>query len=172
MSIRLQISKIKATFCYIAFIVIINTSFPYFPFMTIAHTAFSSADMIIGVIYVLRDFAQREIKHYVILAMLIGAGASYLLADKAIAIASLCSFIVGETIDWGIYTYTGKPLSQRILWSSAISAPIDSTVFLAIYGPFNLVGISVITSSKVIGVLVVWYLWRRRARADAVNALA
>jgi queuosine precursor transporter len=162
----------KATLCYISFIIIINFSYPYFPFITIAHTPFSSGDMLIGIIYVLRDFTQREINHYVILAMLFGTGISYLLADKSIAIASICSFMIGEFIDWGIFTFTGKPLSQRLLWSSAISAPIDSMVFLAIYGPFNLAGISVISFSKVLGVLLLWYLWRRRVQSSAINALA
>ena len=166
------LAKYKATFCYISFIIIINYSYPYFPFITIAHAPFSSGDMVIGIIYVLRDFAQREIKHYVILAMLFGAGISYLLADKSMAIASLCSFMVGEFIDWGIFTFTGKPLSQRLLWSSAISAPIDSIVFLAIYGPFNFAGISVISFSKLLGVLLLWYMWRRRLRSVAINAMA
>src|SRR5690606_4332743 len=128
------------------FIVVVNCGYPIFPFITIAHSPFSSGDVLVGMVYIFRDFAQREIKHYVILAMLFGAAVSYLLADKTMAIASLCAFSIGETIDWAIFTFTGKPLSQRLLWSSAISAPIDSGVFLAIYGPFNLAGIAVLTS--------------------------
>lgn len=159
---RSQLLRYKATISYILFVVIINSSYPYFPFLSIKGAPFSTGDMIVGAIYVFRDFAQREIKHYVIFAMLIGILISYIFADKDIAIASVCSFAVGEFIDWGIFTFTQKPLSQRLLWSSIISAPIDSVVFLAIYGPFNLIGIGVLSASKMLGVLLVWYVWRQK----------
>jgi hypothetical protein len=154
--------KLKATITYIVFIIIINTAYAYFPFMTIAGAPFSSGDMVVGAVYIFRDFAQREIKHYVIFAMLFGVIVSYLFADKAMAVASVCAFTVAETIDWAIFTFTGKPLSQRLIWSSIISAPMDSIVFLSIYGPLNLAGILVLTASKSLGVLFVWYVWRRR----------
>lgn len=157
-----KLLKIKATLYYIICIVAINYAYQVFPFLTIANSPFSTGDMVVGAVYVFRDFSQREIKHYVIIAMLFGALISFLLADKAIAIASLSSFVVGELIDWSIFTFTGKPLSQRLLWSSAISAPIDSVVFLAIYGPFNLAGVLVLSASKSLGVLLVWFVWRWR----------
>jgi uncharacterized PurR-regulated membrane protein YhhQ (DUF165 family) len=154
--------RYKSTLTYLIFIILINTAYPIFPFMTIAGAPFSTGDMLVGAVYVLRDFAQREAKHYVILAMLLGAAISYLFADKAMAIASVAAFTVAETIDWAIFTFTNKPLSERLLWSSSISAPIDSMVFLAILGPFNLAGILVLCASKTLGVLLLWYVWRRR----------
>jgi len=157
-----KILSIKATISYLVFIIVVNTTYIYFPYMTIAHAPFSTGDLLVGAIYIFRDFAQREIKHYVILAMILGVVISYCFADKSMAIASVCAFAVAETIDWVIFTFTGKPLSQRLLLSSAISAPADSFVFLAIYGPLNIAGILVLTSSKVLGVLLVWYVWRKR----------
>ena len=157
-----KILSIKATLCYLVFIILVNTTYQYFPFMTIAHAPFSTGDVMVGAIYILRDFAQREIKHYVIFAMLIGVTISYCFADKTMAIASVCAFTVAETIDWLIFTFTGKPLSQRLILSSTISAPADTLVFLAIYGPLNLAGFFVLTSSKALGVLLVWWVWRKR----------
>ncbi|HEV2614083.1 MAG TPA: VUT family protein [Gammaproteobacteria bacterium] len=157
-----KICSIKATLCYLAFIVLVNSMYPYFPFMTIAHAPFSTGDVMVGAIYIFRDFAQREIKHYVIIAMLIGVTISYCFADKTMAIASVCAFTVAETIDWLIFTYTGKPLSQRLILSSTLSAPADTLVFLAIYGPLNFAGFLVMTSSKALGVLLVWWVWRKR----------
>jgi uncharacterized PurR-regulated membrane protein YhhQ (DUF165 family) len=157
----MKLLRYKATFAYLFFIILINTTYPYFPFMTIAHTPFSSGDMLVGAIYIFRDFAQREIRHYVILAMLLGVFISYLFADEAMVIASVCAFTVAETIDWAIFTFTGKPLSQRLLWSSAISVPADTLIFLAIYGPFNFAGILVLCASKFLGVLIVWMIWKR-----------
>ena len=157
-----NITKIKATLCYIIFIIVVNSSYIYFPFMTIAHAPFSTGDMVVGAVYIFRDFAQREIKHYVILAMIFGAVVSYAFADKEMAIASLCAFTVAETIDWAIFTFTGKPLSQRLLLSSALSIPADTLVFLGIYGPFNVAGVMVLCTSKLIGVFIVWQVWRQK----------
>ncbi len=157
-----KIKSIKATLCYIVFIIAINSSYIYFPFVTVFHTPFSSGDLLVGAIYIFRDFAQQEIKHYVILAMIFGVIISYCFADKTMAVASVCAFTVAETIDWAIFTFTGKPLSQRLFLSSALSAPADSFVFLSIYGPLNLAGIFVLTLSKVSGVLLVWWIWKKR----------
>ncbi len=157
-----KLLRFKATICYLVFIILINTTYQYFPFMTIWHAPFSTGDMMVGMVYIFRDFAQREIKHYVIFAMLIGVFISYIFADKTMAIASVCAFSVAETIDWLIFTFTGKPLSQRLILSSTLSAPADSFVFLAIYGPLNLAGMVVLTASKALGVLLVWLVWRKR----------
>lgn len=162
-----KILSIKSTLCYIVFIIAVNSTYIYFPFVTVFHTAFSSGDIVVGAIYIFRDFAQREIKHYVILAMIVGVIISYSFADKTMAVASVCAFTVAETIDWAIFTFTGKPLSQRLLLSSAISAPADSFVFLAIYGPLNVAGVLVLTLSKVSGVLLVWYVWKKRQPKSA-----
>jgi uncharacterized PurR-regulated membrane protein YhhQ (DUF165 family) len=124
-----KVLSIKATLCYIAFIIIVNSTYIYFPFVTIAHAPFSTGDMLVGAIYIFRDFAQREIRHYVILAMILGVVISYCFADKSMAVASVCAFTVAETIDWLIFTFTGKPLSQRLILSSTLSAPADSFVF-------------------------------------------
>jgi hypothetical protein len=153
----------KCTITYIAFIILINSAYNYFPYATIAGAPFSTGDMVVGMVYIFRDFAQREIKHYVILAMLFGAAVSYFMADKTMAIASVVAFSVAETIDWVIFTYTKKPLSQRLFWSASISAPIDSIIFLSIYGPLNVAGVLVLCLSKTLGVLLVWLIWRRRS---------
>lgn len=160
----ITLNRLKCTLAYIIFIIVINSAYSYFPFTTIAGAPFSTGDIVVGMIYIFRDFAQREIKHYVILAMLFGAGVSYVFADKTMAIASVAAFSVAETIDWAIFTFTKKPLSQRLFWSAAISAPIDSFIFLSIYGPLNLAGILVLCVSKTLGVALVWLVWRRRSQ--------
>lgn len=146
---------------YIGMIVVLNTLFVYLPFISAYGQSFSAADLLVGGIYIVRDFAQREIKHYIFLAMLIGAAISYLLADQSIAIASLAAFLVGETLDWAIFTYTKKPLSQRLIFSSAISAPIDSVVFLGMAGRLHLLEFLMMTFGKVVGVFIIWLCWQR-----------
>lgn len=150
------------TLSYVAFIVLINYGISYAPYLTLFGAPYSSADVIVGLIYVFRDLAQREIKHYVIGAMLIGSILSYFLADKTIAIASVTAFSVGELIDWSIYTFTKRPLSKRILWSASCSAPVDTALFLYMIHQFNEAGFFVMILGKLTGVIVVWYLWRLR----------
>src|SRR5690348_7027339 len=102
-----------ATLTYIVFIIFLNMVMVYCPPIHIFSYPISPGDAVVGFIYIVRDFTQREIKHYVFFAMLIGAGASYVLANHAIAIASVSAFIVGELVDWSVYTFTKRPLSQR-----------------------------------------------------------
>src|SRR5688500_7746168 len=111
----LNFLRFKATFAYILLIIFINSLFSYSPTLLIFNQPFSPADITVGAIYIFRDFSQREIKHYVLLAMLVGGILSYLCAAKAIAFASIMAFFIAEIIDWLIFTLTKKPLSQRLL---------------------------------------------------------
>ncbi len=152
-----------ATSSYIVLVVFINCLYTYAPVFTIYSQRLSVADILVGSIYIVRDFAQREIRHYVLIAMLIGGVLSYLLAAKAIAIASIAAFATGECIDWAIFTFTKKPLSQRLLWSSLISAPIDSAVFLFVAARLQSLEFSIMTVAKIAGVLALWFFWKRKA---------
>lgn len=152
-----------ASFSYISMILLINVLFVYLPGVSAFGQSFSPADMMVGCIYIVRDFAQREIKHYIFIAMLVGAGLSYLLANQEIALASLAAFLVGETIDWAIFSFTKKPLSQRLIWSSALSSPIDSWVFLAVAHRLHLLEFTMMTLGKIIGILVLWLIWKKVA---------
>lgn len=152
--------RYKATLSYIIFIVILNCLYSYLPMISFYNQLFTPADMIVGAVYIFRDFAQREIKHKVIFAMLIGAVLSYLMASKDVAYASVCAFAVGETIDWLVYTFTKKPLSQRLIWSSVISVPLDSYVFMMMINGMLFLEFALMNVSKFAGVLLVWLLWK------------
>jgi uncharacterized PurR-regulated membrane protein YhhQ (DUF165 family) len=151
-----------ATYSYIALIVLLNTIFSYVPDLQVFGQPLSWADFVVGLIYVSRDFAQRETRHWVIVAMLAGCAISFLLAEKQAAIASLGAFAAGEFIDWGIFTWTKKPLSQRILWSSLVSAPVDSYVNLYLLNQMNWPSMGLMLIMKTLGVLALWYIWRIR----------
>ncbi len=156
--------RFACTISYIILIVMINSIFVYAPYIVIRGSLISSGDLVVGAVYILRDFVQREIKHYVILAMLLGCFCSYVLAEQEIAIASLCAFFIGELIDWGIYTFTRKPLSQRLLWSSGVSAPIDSAIFLYLTHMLNPEGFLALVLGKFLGIFAVWFSWRLRSK--------
>ena len=158
--------RFACTISYIILIVLINSIFVYAPYITVRGSLISSGDIVVGVVYILRDFVQREIKHYVIVAMLLGCFCSYMLAEKQVAVASLSAFFVGEFIDWAIYTFTQKPLSARLLWSSGVSAPVDSVIFLYLTNMLNPEGLFALISGKFLGIFAVWISWRLRERAQ------
>lgn len=164
MNFTLLLRKYKATIAYIITIVVVNVLYSYLPYVSWFNNAVSPADAIVGAIYIARDFAQREIKHKVMIAMFVGAVLSYLMAAEQVAFASVVAFSVGETIDWLIFTFTRKPLSERLLWSAIISTPIDSYVFLSLLANLNWVEFCAMTLAKILGVVLVWLTWKRRNR--------
>ena len=166
-----RLCNYKYSITYIILIVLLNTLFAYIPLMQIFSTEISPMDWTVGVVYVLRDFAQRELEHKVIFAMFVGSLISYILAGKDLAIASTSAFLIAEFVDWSVYTFTKQPLSQRILLSASLSAPIDSSVFLWIIHQLNWLAVLILSLTKILGVLIVWYGWRSRERRTTANHL-
>ena len=117
-----------------------------------------------GIVYLVRDFAQRELGHRIFVAMVIGSLLSYFLATPAVALASVSAFIAGELIDWSIFTLSKKPLSQRLIWSACISAPIDSLIFISLLGYLSIASFTLMTAGKIIGVCIIWLIWKARSR--------
>lgn len=155
--------KYLQTLTYIALIVVVNYAFSIVdPIILPNGSAWPPVSLIVGFIFVSRDFAQREIGHGVIIAMLIGGVISYFMASPQIAMASVAAFLVSEFIDWAIYTFTGKTLSQRILLSSIVATPVDSAVFLYMAGFGSPFAVLIQTLSKMVGAVIVWWVIRQR----------
>jgi len=151
------------TSLYILLIVAVNYGFSVVPLVDLpGGEKWPPMSLIVGFIFVARDFAQREIGHKVILAMLVAGGLSYIMASPFIAIASITAFLISEFADWSVYSFTGKKFHERVLWSSAIGTPLDSIVFLAIIGHLSVVGVVAMTASKMLGALGVWWMLKRR----------
>lgn len=161
--------KFKYTALYILLIVAVNYAFSVVPLVELPGGGkWPPMTLVVGFIFVARDFAQKEIGHSVILAMLMAAAISYFMADPFIAVASLAAFLVSEFCDWAVYTFTKKPFSQRVLLSSALGTPVDSVIFLGIIGIASVEGVVLMSASKMIGALVVWYLIKNRDTAASV----
>jgi len=155
--------KLQYTLGYVALIVLVNWLFTVVPLVDLlGGEKWPPVSIIVGFIFIARDFAQREVGHRVILAILVAGGISYVMADPHVAMASISAFLISEFADWAIYSFTGRPFAQRILISSAVSTPIDSVVFLGMIDHLSVVGVLVMTASKMLGALVVWWLVRRR----------
>ena len=148
---------------YILSVVSVNIAFSFVPLLQLPGGEFwSPVSLIVGFTFVIRDYAQREIGHWVLPAMLLGGLVSGVMADAGVALASVCAFLVGEFLDWAVYTYTGRSFSQRILLSSALSTPVDSAVFLFMVGIFSVPGVLFMTAGKMVGAVIVYFLARRR----------
>ena len=168
--------RYKFTTLYVALIVAVNYAFTVVPLVKLPDgTMWPPVALLVGFVFVARDFAQREVGHKVLLAMLVGVAISYFMANPSVATASAAAFLISELVDWAVYTYTKRPLSQRVLFSSLLGAPVDSAIFLGLLSllspagvaALSPVGIAAMTASKLIGALIVWWMIRRREHASA-----
>lgn len=98
--------------------------------------------------------------------MLVAGGISYFMSAPVVALASVTAFLISEAIDWAVYTFTRKPLSQRILVSSAVAVPVDTIVFLQMVGFFDWTAVALVSAAKMLGALVFWYVLRNREAAE------
>lgn len=151
--------KIKYTIGYVLAIVLINIGFVYVPLLPLFGTGemYPPMALVVGLVFVLRDYAQQEIGHKVLGAMAIGGVLSYFMASPYVAIASVTAFLVSELVDWAYYTWSKKSLRQRILISSLLSTPIDSAVFLLMINQFSFVATLAMFASKMLAALFIWY---------------
>lgn len=167
--------KLRWTITYTLLIPLVNWAFSWTPLFELPDgSMWSPFSIVVGLILVFRDFAQREIGHFVFLPLLIGVGISFFMAPPEIAMAGGIAFFASEVIDWAIYTFTKRPLSQRVLLSSFAAVPVDTVVFLsganmAIPGIFTWWTFASMVVSKLSGAFVVYYLIRRREQKQATH---
>lgn len=153
---------------YVVLIPLVNWSFAHVPTLAIAGGGlWSPMAIVTGLILVFRDFAQREVGHYIFIPLLIGLAISYAMAPAAIALASSAAFAISELVDWAIYSFTKKPLSKRVLISSAASAPLDTAIFwygasMVEPGVFHWATLITAIASKMVGALVVYAILKHR----------
>jgi len=161
---------ILAVGAYVAFIVLVNWLFiPENLIEGVTQWSTNSwmgtlylANVIVGFVFVLRDYAQREIGHKVLLATLLAGLPVWWLAGPGLAVASLTAFVLSETTDWAVYSFTKRPLQSRILVSSLLSVPVDTLAFQHLAGYLTPAAFVTEVLSKAVGVAIVWYLLRLR----------
>ena len=150
------------TATYILSIVLVNWLFVVVPGVATPFGEFYLATVVVGFVFVLRDYAQREVGHKILLATLAAGIITWYMTSPALAIASLTAFFISESADWAIFSFTRRPLQQRILISSLISVPLDTLAFLYLSGFLTPISFSTEVVSKAVGVALVWFLLRAR----------
>ena len=163
----LTVPRMFSLFTYIVLIVGVNFAFTVTPLIPLPNgEMWAPLSLIVGFIFVVRDFAQRRVGHHVLWGMLVGCVVSWFMASPQLALASAAAFAVGELGDWAVYTFTRRPFSQRILISSLVGAPLDSIVFLGMIGIATAWSVITMSLSKLAGSLLVWWLVRRREQRE------
>ena len=153
---------------YVASIVAVNWLFAppqLVPGLTVWGTPYGDlylANLVVGFVFVFRDYAQRLIGHYILLATLLGGILTYFMAGPGLAIASMTAFVLSESSDWAVYSFWRRPLQQRILVSSLLAVPLDTLAFQYLAGYLTPAAFVMEMISKAIGVLIVWQLLRMR----------
>ena len=161
----------RFTALYIALIVAVNYGFSVVPLVELpGGVMWPPMSLLVGFVFIVRDFAQREIGHRVLLAMAVGVGLSYIMADPYVAMWSAIAFLVSELADWAVYTFTKRPMSERVVYSSILSAPLDSAVFLVGLGIATPVGIAAMSACKLLGAIAVWWMMKRREQQAQLSA--
>ncbi len=128
------------------------------------------ANLVVGLVFVLRDYAQRAIGHRVLIATAVAGLITFFMVDKTVAVASITAFAISEMVDWSIYSFTKRPLQERILVSSLIAVPLDTVIFQHLAGYLSPAAFATEVASKALGVMVIWYILRIR-NGDTPNAV-
>lgn len=125
-------------FIYFATIPFLNWSFGVVPTIQLAEAggmfqngvALHPLTLVTGLVFVFRDFVQRQMGQRVLIVMALAIAWSFYYAWPVIALASGIAFAVSEMADWALFTFTKYRLSTRILLSSLLASPLDTTIFL------------------------------------------
>jgi uncharacterized PurR-regulated membrane protein YhhQ (DUF165 family) len=132
--VAIFLARRRWTALYVGLMPVINWAFAGISTIPIPEAfgggAWHPFTVVTGLVLVVRDFAQRELKHWIFGAMIVGLALSTLTAWPVIVVASGVAFLISETADWAVYTFSNRPLSQRIMISSLISAPVDQVIFI------------------------------------------
>jgi len=141
--------------------------------------------LVTGLVFVFRDFVQRQMGQKVLIVMALAIAWSFFYAWPVIALASGIAFAVSEMVDWLLFTFTKYRLSTRILLSSAAASPVDTTIFL--YGadlavqmrlgeePGTMLHAAnwvVFIIGKMVGAVIVSWAVRRREDAGTLDPAA
>jgi uncharacterized PurR-regulated membrane protein YhhQ (DUF165 family) len=99
---------------------------------------------------------------------LVGALISWRLGAPEVALASATAFLVSETIDWLVYSLSKRPFAYRVMLSTAISAPVDSPIFLNMAHIFTSMLFGINVAAKLTASLIIYLLLKGHSRASAI----
>lgn len=135
--VRINWAAIAATIVYIGSIVLANWMTSRFGLVPVGFGLLVTAGTFAaGFALLARDFVHRYGNAvWAIAAIGVGIVLSWFLASPVLAIASAAAFAISELIDLGVFVWIRpRGFVPSVLTSNAISAPIDTVVFLFLAG--------------------------------------
>jgi hypothetical protein len=149
---------------YVGIVVLLNVNFSHSPDLDWLWS------LLVGSVLVMRDYTQRVWGNWCLALMAVAAILSYAFGSHEVALASAAAFAISETADWATYTIIRRPFADRVLLSTAVSAPVDSTAFLLLAGIFTWPLLIVGVTSKCSAGVIVWLMLRWRGRGAPATA--
>lgn len=141
--------RYRFTLLYIFSAVAVNAMFLLVPPVHLGTVVFPLGSLVVGGTFILRDYAQKEIGHRVLVATLVATAITALMSP-GLAFASGAAFLVSEMADWAVFSRWPGSFRSRVVASSLIGAPLDSALFMALAGFFSWPGVLVMTASKLV----------------------
>lgn len=119
------------------------------------------SSVLVGGIFVIRDFAHKAIgSKWMVPLQLLGMVSTLIFIGRTVALASGLAFLLSEFLDFGIFAWTKKPFADRVLLSSVISVPIDTVVFFGVMNMLTPTTFLVQTFLKMLAAFFIWRLYR------------
>jgi queuosine precursor transporter len=131
---RNTLSAALLSVAYVTVALLVNFTISWWPPQDFFGIQIPPGLLLVGAVFVMRDYAQRAVGNWVIALTLIAAVLTYFAVDHVVALASGTAFVVSESIDWLIFKITRRPMKDRIVISSAVAVPFDGLIFLGIMG--------------------------------------
>lgn len=141
---------------YVALMVVVNMMWTALPMVSTPWGPWSWGSLLVGAVFVARDYAQRAIGQKVLLAMAGGLALTYWAASPAIALVSAAAFAVSEGAEWLTYTITRRPFRERVLLSVAVAVPLDTVVFLGGLHALSWPQFLMQVASKLVAIGFIW----------------
>ncbi len=100
---------------YVAAALLVNFTISWWPPQHMLGLEVPPGLLLVGAIFVMRDYAQRAVGNWVIALTVIAAGLTYFTVDHVVALASGAAFVVSESIDWLVFKITRRSLKIALL---------------------------------------------------------
>ncbi|MEK7530777.1 MAG: VUT family protein [Patescibacteria group bacterium] len=120
--------------------------------------------LIVGTWFILRDYAQRELGHYILLLMSVAVLLGFLTSAPGFALASITAICLSELGDYIVYTFVKGPFTRKVILSSIVGTVTDTLVFFYLADllvpekGFQLFTLPALVAG-VIGKMIAVYVW-------------
>jgi uncharacterized PurR-regulated membrane protein YhhQ (DUF165 family) len=153
-------------FLYVGLMILVNWMYGALPMVTTPWGPWSWGSLVVGAVFIARDYAQRAVgARWVLLPMAVGLALSCWAAPREIVLWSGLAFAASEGVEWLIFTLTRKPFRERVLLSVGVAVPIDSAIFLGGIGGLSTAQFVVMCLSKFLALAWIWLPQKRRSAA-------